>query len=197
MLGLKSDFVSEPDAEEAKQLVGRRFFPVSGGEIEIQVSPLFQECTLNIDSGGSSEPRRFENAICKYRIRAVRLQDGWVRLEFVPQVHYGDNHLRHVVGEAGWRFQNGQETETFFLQTFDLKLSTGTMAVITAADDAPGTLGQLFFRGPAALQPPRDRPLDATAEDQSPPQLANGYPIQRLLIIRLAGMDESEPVFTR
>src|SRR5205807_7103339 len=75
MLGLKSDFVSEPDAEDAKQLVGRRFFPVSGGEIEIQVSPLFQECTLNIDSGGSSEPRRFENAICKYRIRAVRLQD--------------------------------------------------------------------------------------------------------------------------
>jgi hypothetical protein len=192
MLGLKSDFVSDPDAENAKQLIGRRFFPVSGGEIDIQVSPLYRECTLDAADVDASEPRRFENAVCKYRVRAVRVQDGWVGLEFVPQICHGDEHLRHAVGDAGWRFQNGQHIESYFLQRFDVKLSLGDMAVITSEDEATGKLGQLFFRGPSALQQPREMPPDVFNVDDERPSPSNSYSIQRLLIIRLAGMDESE-----
>jgi hypothetical protein len=193
MLGLKSDFVSEPDAENAKQLVGRRFFPVSGGEIDVQVSPPYRECTLDVGEGDTTEPRRFENAVCKYRVRAVRVQDGWVGLEFVPQICHGDEHHRHAVGEAGWRLQYGQQTESYFLQRFDVKLSLGDMAVITSEDEAAGKLGQLFFRGPAALQPPRETLPDLFNGDEPRPSTNSSYPIQRLLVIRLAGMDESGP----
>jgi hypothetical protein len=189
MLGLKSDFVSEPDAENAKQLVGRRFFPVSGGEIDVQVSPPYRECALDVGEGDAPEPRRFENAVCKYRVRAVRVQDGWVGLEFVPQICHGDEHLRHAVGDAGWRFQNGQQTESYFLQRFDVKLGLGDMAVITSEDQAAGKLGQLFFRGPAALQPPRETLPDLFNVDEPRLSPNSSFPIQRLLVIRLAGMD--------
>src|SRR5205807_6664696 len=87
MLGLKSDFAYEPGAEQAKQLAGRRCFLVSGGETDIQVSRAYPECAVELSRAGRSEPRRFENAVCKYRVRAARLQDGWASLEFVPQVH--------------------------------------------------------------------------------------------------------------
>ncbi len=189
MLGLKSDFVSEPDAENAKQLVGRRFFPVSGGEIDVQVSPPYRECALDVGEADATEPRRFENAVCKYRVRAVRVQDGWVGLEFVPQICHGAEQLRHAVGDAGWRFQNGQQTESYFLQRFDVKLSLGDMAVITSEDEAAGKLGQLFFRGPAALQPSRETLPDLFNRDEPLSSSNSSYPIQRLLVIRLAGMD--------
>lgn len=194
MLGLKSDFASEPDAEQAKQMVGRSFFLVSGGETDVQISPSYSECTLNVDSGESSEPCQFENAVCKFRVRAFRLQEGWIRLEFVPQVHHGEDKLRYAVGDADWRFQNGQQTETFYLQRFEVELGNGEMAILTAEDDSPGTLGQLFFRGPAGLKRPRDAANDA---DPTSAAVENTYPIQRLFIIRLAGMDEAHPVFSR
>lgn len=195
MLGLKSDFTYEPDAEQAKQLVGRRFFLVSGGETDIQISQPYPECTLNLVAGDSPASLQFENAVCRFRVRATRLQDGWAQLEFAPQVQYGEGRQQYVVGEAGWRFQSGQQTETFLRQRFEVRLGTGDMAVITAEDDAPGTLGQLFFRGPTALRPPRDTEKETADDGQSAPP--PDHPIQRLLIVRLAGMDDREAVFSR
>jgi hypothetical protein len=197
MLGLKSDFAYEPVAEQDKQLVGRHFFLVSGGETEIQISQPYLKCSLNLISANSTEPLHFENAVCKFRVRATRLQDGWAQLEFVPQVQYGQEQQRYVVGDAGWKFQSGQQTETFFLHRFEIRLSTGDMLVVTAEDDAPGTLGQLFFRGPAALRPPRAVDEEPAEDNEQTASSTLDHPIQRLLIVRLAGMDDSEPVFSR
>jgi hypothetical protein len=197
MLGLKSDFTYEPVAEKDKQLVGRHFFVLSGGETEIQISQPYPKCSLNLVSANSTEPLRFENAVCKFRVRATRLQDGWAQLEFVPQVQYGEEQQRYVVGDAGWRFQTGQQTETFFLHRFEIKLCTGDMVVLTAEDDSPETLGQLFFRGPAALRPPRNADEESAENDGAATPSTLDHPIQRLLIVRLAGMDDSEPVFSR
>jgi hypothetical protein len=197
MLGLKSDFAYEPVAEQDKQLVGRHFFLVSGGETEIQISQPYPHCALNLVSANSTEPLRFDNAVCKFRVRATRLQDGWAQLEFIPQVQYGQEQQRYVAGDGGWRFQSGQQTETFFLHRFEVKLGTGDMAVVTAEDDSPGTLGQLFFRGPAALRPPRAADEEPADGDEPAPPSAHDHSIQRVLIVRLAGMDDSEPVFSR
>jgi hypothetical protein len=128
-------------------------------------------------------------------MRATRLQDGWARLEFVPQLQHGDNQQSYTVADVGWKFQNGQQSETLFQQRFEIKLGTGDMAVITAEDDAAETLGQLFFRGPAALRPPPDPEKESAAGAPTMPPL--DYPIQRLLIVRLAGVDEREPGYSR
>ena len=189
MLGLKSDFAFEPEAERVKQFVGRRFLLVSGTETDIQISPAYPACTVRVDRAGEILSRRFEQAVCKFRIRAERMKDGWARLEFVPQIHHGAPHERRVVGDAGWMFQTGQESETFFVQRFNVKLCTGEMAVITCEEQSEETLGHLFFRGPAALRPP-DGDRDATPQEQAEEALPD-YPVQRVLIVRLAGMDAS------
>jgi hypothetical protein len=197
MLGLTSDFASEPEAEQTKRFSGRKVFLVSGGETDVQVSNLYPDCAVSLPADGPSEPRRFENAICKYRIHAFRVQDGWAKLEFTPQINHGDDQLRHAVGEEmHWQYQSGQLTESFRPQRFTIELKAGDMAVITAEDDCPATLGQLFFRGPAALQQTRDQD-GATPVSEQPPQPETEYPIQRLLIVRLAGMDYLEPVVAR
>jgi len=197
MLGLTSDFAREPDAEQTKQLSARRVFLVSGNDTEVQVSTLYPECTVSLPADGRPEPRRFENAICKYRIRAFRVQDGWARLEFTPLINHGDDQLRHTVGEQmHWQYQSGQLTEWFRAQRFTIELKTGDMAILTAEDEAPATLGQLFFRGPAALGRSHEQDTVTPLDDQPAPPEPE-YPIQRLLVIRLAGMDCLEPVVAR
>ena len=204
MLGMKSDFASEPEAEQTKQFTGRRVFLVSGGETDVQVSNAYPECTVSLPDEGQMEPRWFGNAVCKYKIRAFRIQDGWARLEFTPQINHGDEQLRHAVGdEMNWQYQSGQLTESFRPQRFTMELKAGDMAIITAEDESPATLGQLFFRGPAALQksrgPESAPPGENTGEipGNQPFSVESEYPIQRLLIVRLAGMGYLEPVAPR
>lgn len=165
MLGLKADFVYEPDAEKAKQLVGRQVMVRSGGTTEIQVSPNYEECTASIHHGEQVRERSFKNARCLYHVTVERVQDGWVRLDFVPQVKHGDEHLRHRAADAGWLLTNTQDAEMFYPQRFSVNLSVGEMAVLSAEENVPSTLGHLFFLG-----------------------AAEEAPVQRLVVVRLADM---------
>jgi hypothetical protein len=193
MIGMKSDFALEPDAEQAKQISGSSFMVVSGGETDVQVSNAYPSCTLNLKSGDESEPRTFFNAVCKYRIKAYRIQDGWARLEFTPQINHGDDLLRHEIGEnGGWANQFGQQSEAFRPQRFTIELKTGEMAIVTVEQNADGTMGDLFFRGPAALRRAKEQPVDPVFGDPPVSQSEPEYPIQRLLFVRLAGMIQTE-----
>jgi hypothetical protein len=174
LLGLKSDFLSEPQAEKAKQLVGRQSFLRSGGETEIQVSPFYDDCTVRVQDAKQTHAREFANARCIYRVTAERLQDGWVRLDFVPQIQFGDFQIRHAATESGWQFVNSQKTESFFPQRFSINLSLGEMVVLSAADDCPGTMGHLFFVG---------------ADEHAP--------VQRMLVVRLSDMANSDDLFKK
>lgn len=167
MLGLKSELAYEPDAEQAKQLVGRQIVIRSGGETEIQVSPFYEECMLEVPQGADTRSRHLYDARCLYRVKAERLQEGWARLDFLPQLHHGTEQLRHAAGEAGWQFQQSQRTETFFPQRFGVKLSVGEMVVVSSENTESTRLGRLFFLGP----------------DEEPT-------VHRLLVVRLAGMKE-------
>jgi hypothetical protein len=182
MLGLKSDFVYEPLAEKAKNLVGHRSVISSGGQTEIQTSPVYRECSIELPGTGETGRRSYTNVVCKYHITAERLQDGWAQLDFVPQIHYGDEQLRRDVGDNGWKLQNKQRTATFFPQRFQVKLSVGEMALVTADDNPQGLLGEIFFRGPQAL---------AADSEDSPGEghIASSPTVQRILIVRLAGMN--------
>jgi hypothetical protein len=186
MLGLKHDFAYEPQAEKSKQLRGHRYMLRSGSQQTILASPVYPECSLDIPQGDRSQHHSFENAQCKYRVTAERLQDGWVQLDFVPQIHHGSQQVRPVVGEDGWQYQDGQKTATLFPQRFTVRLAVGDMAILTAADGSQGRLGELFFRGPPALTPPGEA---GHAEVGHSADSLNS--VQRLLVVRLAGMGTS------
>ncbi len=190
MIGMKSDFALEPEAEEAKQISGRTVMLLSGSETDVQISNPYPSCTLTVKHGEEAEPRNFTNAVCKYRIKAHRIQDGWVRLEFTPQIHHGDEQLRYEIGENGWTRQKGQLTETFRPQRFTVELKTGDMAIVTAEENAPGSIGELFFRGPSVLRRAKEESSEPLFDEPPPVTQESEYPIQRLLFVRLAGMDQ-------
>lgn len=184
MLGLKSDFVYEPDAEKSKQLVGRQVFLRSGWTTEVQVSPLYAECDLEVRQGEQKVARQFRNARCLYQITAERVQDGWVRLDFVPQVRHGTEQFRYAPGSTDWVGSTAQKLETFYPQRFSLNLSVGEMAVLSADEQeiAESTLGRLFFLGPGFGAP------GSGSENRA----NGGDVVQRLLVVRLADMQNND-----
>lgn len=188
MLRERADFVYEPEAEQVKGLVPHRSVIPSGGKTDVQTSRMYPECSIELSSANDSVRRSYANVVCKYRITATRIQDGWAKLDFVPQIHHGDEQLRPTAESGGWIPQTKQNVRTFFDERFDVKLSIGEMALVTVADEAPGTLGELFFRGPQALYQPNNLE-EADAIFSGRQELPSA---QRLLVVRLAGVAEGD-----
>lgn len=173
LLGLKSDFAYEPTAEKSKQLVGRQVVLRSGGETEVQASPLLDECTVEIRDGKNLVARNYQQCRGLLRVTAHRVQDGWAKLEFIPVVMHGRESTHFTAGEESWQYTNGQRTEAMFSQRFETTLAIGEMAVISADERTPGSLGQMFFSGKSHA---------------ASPQQHTGLPVQRALVVRLADM---------
>jgi hypothetical protein len=192
MLGLKSEFAYEPEAERVKQLVGHHLMIRSGGETSIQISPYYEECTFDTSRNGQPHSLTVGNARCLFKLKAERLQDGWAQLEFVPQVQYGDEKLRPVADGDGWRYQNSQRNELLYPQRFSLTLSVGEMAIVTAEDGAESNLGRLFFCGAPGIDCPASNADTPEAPAKNP--ALSGPTVQRLLVVRLAGMGDAESV---
>lgn len=169
ILGLRSD-APEPGATAAPQISGNRLFIRSGTTSEIIVSPTYPSCDMTLWPSYLSEQgdvKLFQNARCQFRVTATRAQEGWARLEFVPEVQHGEERMRPNAGQQDWQLLASQEAEKLFNQRFTVMLNVGEMALITCQDHAPHTAGHRFFTGPEG-------------EDE----------VQRLLLVRLAHMGD-------
>lgn len=178
MLGLKATASGSEikKADKSSGLEGRRVSVPAGGTTVIHVSPFYTpfavEADLTVEQGTEKRTRHYVNLRCLYQLTARRLQDGWVQLDFLPQVHHGDRFLRPTAGADDWELDNSQRVDTFHPQRFSLPLNEGEMAVVTVDDSARGTLGELFFR---------ERSAAAT--------------IQRVLLVRLCDSGNGTPVY--
>lgn len=169
LLGLvpEIDGISADAGKLPKQKVGGRQYSLrSGTETEVQISDLVPELDLAIVDPGQTRDVHFERCRFVFRVKPIRLQDGWVRVEFVPEIHHGELQLRPTpTDDAGWAYKSTQNIEQCYPQKFAVTLNVGEAAVITAAPDGSETLGGKIFR--------REQ---------------NGEQRQRLLIVRLADM---------
>ncbi|AMV22292.1 hypothetical protein [Planctomyces sp. SH-PL14] len=122
-------------------------FP-SGGEHLVETWPEVPllECSIPTPDK-TSQKRRFETARCVLRIRMEKVEDGWARLEFTPEIHHGPNIERQVPTEHGWMYDRGQEVEGLHELKFAVELNVQEMAVIGLQDRAEHCLGHCFFRG--------------------------------------------------
>jgi hypothetical protein len=110
-------------------------------------SDRYTTCRIEVPRGSKREEVVYENAQCLFRIEAEKLQEGWVKLEFVPEIHHGQDALRRVASEDGWQLSNSQKVDTLYSQRFSLTLNRGEIAVLTAVPTPPGQLGHAFFVG--------------------------------------------------
>ena len=153
-------------------MTGNRIYFRSGTEMQIQASPVYPECEMTVYPTHTSEvgeKKQYQMAKCLFRVTAHRVQDGWASLEFTPEILHGTERPRANPGEQDWNMINSQIKEPLYAQRFSVTLNVGEFAMVTARDNAPGTVGHRFFVGPEG--------------DDG---------IQRLLLVRLSRMGQPE-----
>jgi hypothetical protein len=138
--------------------------------IETNATP---HCTLDLPLFTGPREKKYDNFKSILRLTALRLQDGWARLEFAPEVHHGIERVRPIVIDGSWQPKESQEVDTL-PQRFSLKLHVGEMAVMTAAPAEARSFGHHAF----------------IRED------AEKGPVQRLLVVRLSNMSRIDPVYS-
>lgn len=152
----------------------RRLIPVFSGEpTELQVASLPRQCHIRIPGRSAQEARDYSSVRCVFRVTAQRIQEGWVRLEFVPEIHHGDSQIRAMAASPGadWQMQESQQVDPLYEHRFSLEVNLGDHVVIGCVGDAADSVGQHFFRGGEA----------------EPGQ-------ERLIVISVEGMKQVDPV---
>ena len=89
----------------------------SAEESPIETNSL-AKCSVDVPLPSGTKEKKYENFKSILRLSTQRLQDGWARLEFIPEIHYGAKRLRPMPspdGSAdGWQQRESQEVDPLF-----------------------------------------------------------------------------------
>lgn len=189
LMGLATELT---DSDE-KRLVGRRVVLPSGAETEINTGTPQSLATINVPVAKGMELKSYENVRGVFRMKAKRLQDGWARIEFLPELHHGRVVSRPTAERGTWHLQTAQAIERLYRHKFSLDLNMGEMVVITAEMEANDSLGQHFFHSSDFT-----KTLAESVESKNPEQRpgVTTAGIQRLLIVRLADLNTAESLYS-
>ncbi len=141
LMGLATEVVGEDE----KRLVGRRVTLPSGVETKIDAGSPRIEATINVPTSEGMERRTFHQVRGVFRVTAKRLQTGWARLEFLPEIHHGRMTNRPTAVRGQWQLQTSQMVERLYGQRFSLDLNLGEMVIITGKAEPKDSLGRNFF----------------------------------------------------
>ena len=120
-------------------------FP-TGGQAILEVMPLPEGLDVVIPGPEGSRPLTLHSAKAVLNLRADKIEDGWARLEVVPEIHHGETLNRPVAGEREWLMRHSQAVEPLYQFKFHVELNRGEMAVVGLHDLAKSPVGRWFFR---------------------------------------------------
>jgi hypothetical protein len=144
---------------------------MSGRSAELETAIVNYPFRVTPTGPGGREPTQYDAARCILRVSGERVQEGWVRLEFLPEIHHGNRQVRTVPTDHAWELQESQQIDPLYEQRFEAELNLGEMVIIGATGAGRDTVGRYFFRGG------EPRPTS-----------------ERLVIIRVRGIQRIEPV---
>ena len=138
------------DLEDLEPKVSRRHLQLPPGRrSEIVTSGVYEElpvlvCNPDGVCGGS-----YPKAQGLLAIKAFPQPDGRVRLELVPELHYGESRQRIVGQQGAFRLETNRRRRTFDTNDCDLTLTAtlaaGNMLIASCLPGRSGSLGQHFF----------------------------------------------------
>ncbi len=143
---------------------------ISGQETELEAGAHDGPLTLRINGTQGGIIREYGAVRCILRLKAESLDEGWVRLSVEPEIHHGAMQIRTVATDHDWKYQESQQIDPLYEQRFSTELNVGELLVIGSLGDAPESVGQRFFRSGGEM------------------------PTERVIVIRVAGMQRVEPV---
>jgi hypothetical protein len=148
----------------------QRFTLLSGQETELEANVLAGDHTIRVLNGTRDETRDYNAPRCVLRVKAHGTQEGWVRLEFLPELHSGALRVRPTANDREWRLRESQEVDPLYEHRFSVEVNVGEIVVIGGVGDEADSLGQHFFRN-----------------GETPPRT------ERVLILRVAAMNKVAP----
>ncbi|MCR4414832.1 MAG: hypothetical protein NUV77_20640 [Thermoguttaceae bacterium] len=134
------------DDLNAEPRVVRRHSQVRAGRrTEIQASGVYERLPVL-----TCEPRglcgqEYQNAQGVIALKAQPGPDGRVRLDLIPEVHYGESRLQRVPMPGGIRLEPGRPKRVFDELALQATLSPGHLILVTSLPQKPGSLGHYFF----------------------------------------------------
>jgi len=135
--------IAEMDQEPR---VMRRFLQLRFGKrSEIIASDVYDELPVLTCEPGGVCGHTYPKAQGLLALQAAPEADGRVRLNLVPEVHYGEPRRRYVGEGAALIFEAGRARKIFDDLTITAVLPPGHMLLISSLDSRPGTLGHQFF----------------------------------------------------
>jgi hypothetical protein len=137
-----SDLVAEPTVQ-------RRHMQIRAGTRgEIQTSDVRDELPVLLrDATGRVSGQSYAQAQPVLAVTPILESDGRVRLEIVPEVHYGPVRPCRVVGDSQGmlRFEPSRQRRVFDKLALEAVLSPGHMLVMSSLPTRRGSLGHHFF----------------------------------------------------
>ncbi len=144
LLGMVSE-IPVDSAESTKPLMGFSRFVPPGVETEIPTGIVNNQSEFQIREKNQIKKVVYDQASCVLRMKASRLQEGWVRIDFQPEIHHGEKKMRRVAADDDFSLKMSQQVDVRVAQRFSLTMNVGERALITSAPDSEGTLGDSFF----------------------------------------------------
>ncbi len=144
LLGMSAEIPSV-ESEYSRPIMGRHQFLSPGVETEIPTGIEHEKCNFVVKDGNRTKKLEYDQVSCVLRMKAHRLQEGWVRVDFQPEIHYGEKQMRPTASDEGWAYRAGQNIDVRHPQRFSVSMNVGELVLITSTSDDEGTLGDRFF----------------------------------------------------
>ena len=154
----------------AQQTRFQEFTLLSGDSAELEAAVYNSPIEFHTPGPQGESTRQYDSARCVLRVSAERDQEGWVRLQILPEIHHGKSTVRRIASDQQWTFQKSQEVDELWRQRLDLQMNLGEILVLGAARNEPGSIGELFF-------------FDENGDSGT----------EREVVIRVTGMQQVEP----
>jgi len=137
--------VALADLESTQKVVGHHVQLRAGRRRQIVTSGIYDELPVLRCTADGVCGRSYPQAQGVLRLAAFPEPDGRVRLEFVPELHYGQYGPRYVGQQHAFRIETSRPQRVFDEMAFSATLTPGDMLVVSGLPNRPGSLGHHFF----------------------------------------------------
>ena len=131
---------------DAEPRVVRRHLQLRAGQrSEILASAVYPQLPVLVYAAGQLSGQTYDDAQGVFAVKSFPQPDGRVRLELVPELHYGQPRQRWVGSQGMLRLETGRAKQVYDDMTLTADLSPGAMLVLSSLPNRPGSLGHHFF----------------------------------------------------
>ncbi|OHB84091.1 MAG: hypothetical protein A2V98_15105 [Planctomycetes bacterium RBG_16_64_12] len=137
--------VNLEDLESAPRVVRRHLQIRAGRTRQIVTSGVSKELPVLLSTADGVCGRSYPEAQGVLSVKALPEPDGRVRLELVPELHYGEYGPRFAGHQHAFRIETTRPHRVFDELAFSAMLTAGDMVVVTSLPNRLGSLGHRFF----------------------------------------------------